>query len=168
MNNNKMQSPKIFPCLWLLSGAEEAAKFYTSIFENSKITNTTHHGKATAEMAGMAEGSVLTVSIELEGIEFMLLNGGTEYKINPSISFVVRCKDQAEIDRLWDALLDGGEAMACGWLTDKYGVAWQIVPAVLDQMMQDPDPNKLARVLEAILPMIKLDVATMIKAFEGR
>jgi predicted 3-demethylubiquinone-9 3-methyltransferase (glyoxalase superfamily) len=159
---------KITPCLWFDNQAEEAAKFYVSLFENSAMGAVTRYGKEGFEVHGRPEGSVLTVSFRLEGQEFTALNGGPHFKFSEAISFVVRCESQAEVDRYWDKLGDGGDqrAQQCGWLKDKYGVSWQIVPAALFEMMSGTDRIKSERVMRAVLRMKKLDVAALRRAYE--
>ena len=159
---------KITPCLWFDNQAEEAAKFYVSLFENSAMGGVTRYGKEGFEVHGRPEGSVLTVSFRLEGQEFTALNGGPHFKFSEAISFVVRCETQTEVDRYWDKLGDGGDqrAQQCGWLKDKYGVSWQIVPAALFEMMSGTDRIKSERVMRAVLQMKKLDVAALRRAYE--
>jgi predicted 3-demethylubiquinone-9 3-methyltransferase (glyoxalase superfamily) len=159
---------KITPCLWFDNQAEEAAKFYVSLFENSAMGAVTRYGKEGFEVHGRPEGSVLTVSFRLEGQEFTALNGGPHFKFSEAISFVVRCETQTEVDRYWDKLGDGGDqrAQQCGWLKDKYGVSWQIVPAALFEMMSGTDRIKSERVMRAVLRMKKLDVAALRRAYE--
>jgi predicted 3-demethylubiquinone-9 3-methyltransferase (glyoxalase superfamily) len=159
---------KITPCLWFDNQAEEAAKFYVSLFENSAMGAVTRYGKEGFEVHGRPEGSVLTVSFRLEGQEFTALNGGPHFKFSEAISFVVRCETQTEVDRYWDKLGDGGDqrAQQCGWLKDKYGVSWQIVPAALFEMMSGTNRIKSERVMRAVLQMKKLDVAALRRANE--
>ena len=159
---------KITPCLWFDNQAEEAAKFYVSLFENSAMGAVTRYGKEGFEVHGRPEGSVLTVSFRLEGQEFTALNGGPHFKFSEAISFVVRCETQTEVDRYWDKLGGGGDqrAQQCGWLKDKYGVSWQIVPAALFEMMSGTDRIKSERVMRAVLQMKKLDVAALRRAYE--
>jgi len=159
---------KITPCLWFDHQAEEAAKFYVSIFENSAIGVVSRYGKEGFEVHGRPEGSVMTVSFCLEGQEFTALNGGPHFKFTEAISFVVRCQTQAEIDRYWDNLGKGGDerAQLCGWLKDKYGVSWQIVPAALFEMMANVDGVKSERAMRAMLQMKKLDLAALRRAYE--
>jgi predicted 3-demethylubiquinone-9 3-methyltransferase (glyoxalase superfamily) len=154
---------KITPFLWFETQAEEAANFYTSIFKNSKITNVARYGGAGPGPAG----SVMTVSFELEGQAFTALNGGPEFSFTEAVSFFVNCADQGEVDELWQKLTEGGEEGPCGWLKDKYGLSWQIVPVALMEMMGDPDPEKAKRVTEAMLQMKKIDVPTLERAYEG-
>lgn len=154
----------ISPCLWFDSQAEDAARFYTSIFKNSRIKSISRYGDE-----GFGEkGKVMTVIFDLEGEEFMALNGGPVYTFSPATSFFVNCANQAEIDHLWSKLTDGGQEMQCGWLTDKFGVTWQIVPTALGAMMKDPDPEKVNRVTHAMLQMVKLDLGALQSAYEGK
>lgn len=159
---------KIAPFLWFDDKAEEAVKFYTSIFKNSKILAITRYDEVGAKAAGRPKGSVMTILFEIEGQEFTALNGGPVFTFSPAISFIVNCRTQKEIDRLWEKLSEGGNRDRCGWLKDKYGVSWQIVPNVLGKMLQDPDPKKSRRVMEAILKMNKIDIETLKRAYEGR
>ena len=153
---------KIGTCLWFDGRAEEAANFYLSIFKGGKLGSVARYGDA-----GPGEkGSVMTVTFEIEGREFMALNGGPLFQLTPAISFVVHCKDQEEIDQYWNKLLQGGAPQQCGWLTDKFGVSWQIVPAILGDLMQDEDQEKVKRVMQAMLKMVKLDVAALQHAYE--
>jgi len=160
---------KIAPCLWFDNNGEEAAKFYTSIFKNSKIKNIARYGDAAAQAAGRPKGSVLTVSFELDGQEFMALNGGPIFKLNEAVSFMVNVDNQDELDHYWNRLAEGGDpkAQQCGWLKDKFGVSWQIVPRMIAKMMSDPDPAKPNRVMQALLQMKKPDIRTLQKAYEG-
>jgi predicted 3-demethylubiquinone-9 3-methyltransferase (glyoxalase superfamily) len=160
---------KITPCLWFDNQAEEAAKFYVSLFNNSAIGAITRYGREGFEVHGRPEGSVLTVSFRIEGQEFTALNGGPHFKFSEAISFVVRCETQAEVDRYWNKLGEGGDERArqCGWLKDKYGVSWQIVPAALFEMMSAADGIKSERVMRAMLQMKKLDLAALRRAYEG-
>ncbi|MBI4725515.1 MAG: VOC family protein [Rhodomicrobium sp.] len=159
----------ITPCLWFDNQAEEAAKFYVSIFENSEIGAITRYGKEGFEVHGRPEGSALTVTFRLGEQEFTALNGGPHFKFNEAISFAVRCETQDEIDRYWEKLSEGGEekAQQCGWLKDKYGVSWQIVPAALSGMIGDADAAKSGRVMNALLQMKKLDLASLKRAYDG-
>ncbi len=153
---------KITPFLWFNHQAEEAARFYTSIFKNSRIVDVMRYTEAGPAPAGTA----MTVTFELDGQQFTALNGGPEFNFTEAISFFVNCETQDEVDRLWDALTDGGEPGPCGWLKDKYGVSWQIVPSVLNEMLQSGDPAKAKRVTEAVFQMKKLDIATLQQAYE--
>jgi predicted 3-demethylubiquinone-9 3-methyltransferase (glyoxalase superfamily) len=153
---------KIAPCLWFDGKAEEAMNFYTSIFKNSKVGNVTRYGEA-----GPGEnGSVMTATFEIEGQEFMALNGGPMFKFSPAISFIVLCKTQEEVDDFWAKLLKGGVPQQCGWLTDKFGGSWQIVPTILPEMLQDKDAEKTKRVMQAMLKMVKLDIKLLKQAYE--
>ena len=156
---------KITPCLWFDDNAEQAVKFYTSLFRNSKILQMTHYGEAGSNAAGRPKGSVMTITFRLDGQEFMALNGGPHFKFTPAISLMVNCETQAEIDEYWDKLSAGGAAQPCGWLTDKFGVSWQIVPAALAEMMGDDQAEKSERVMKAILDMQKLDLPTLQKVY---
>jgi predicted 3-demethylubiquinone-9 3-methyltransferase (glyoxalase superfamily) len=160
---------KIVPCLWFDTQAEEAVNLYISLFDNSKILNVTHYDEDSAKVSGQPAGSVLTVSFLLDGQEFMAMNGGPAFKFTEAVSFIVNCETQEEVDRLWDKLTaDGGEESQCGWLKDKYGLSWQIVPTALGEMLSDPDPVKAQRVMQAMLQMKKLDVAGLRRAYEER
>jgi len=154
---------RIRPFLWFDNKAEEAARFYTSIFKNSKIGTISRYGDAAAAAAGRPKGSVMTVTFQLDGEEFMALNGGPHFKFTEAISFVVSCETQKEIDDFWEKLTEGGEPGPCGWLKDKYGLSWQIVPAALDEWMKDAKAAE--RVMEAILKMKKLDIKTLKEAY---
>jgi predicted 3-demethylubiquinone-9 3-methyltransferase (glyoxalase superfamily) len=165
MNKTSMQ--KITPDLWFDNSAEEAAKFYTSIFKNSKIIHIAHYGEAAAKVSGRPKGTVMIVIFELEGQRFMALNGGPIFKFSPAISFLVNCETQEEVDELWEKLSEGGEKEQCGWLKDKYGVSWQIVPNALGEMLQDKDAKKSERVMEAMLQMKKIDIDSLKKAYAG-
>jgi predicted 3-demethylubiquinone-9 3-methyltransferase (glyoxalase superfamily) len=159
---------KIVTFFWLEGHAEEAADFYVSLFKDAKIVNTSYVSEAAAEMAGVKAGTVSTVDFELHGQNFTALNGGPFYKRTEATSILVACKDQAEIDKYWDALAKGGKVLSCGWLTDKWGITWQIVPESLDVMMRDSDTAKANRVSEAMLKMEgKLDLAELEKAYKG-
>jgi predicted 3-demethylubiquinone-9 3-methyltransferase (glyoxalase superfamily) len=159
---------KITPFLWFDSQAEEAARFYTSIFENSRILGTARYDEAAAKAAGRPVGSVLTVAFELAGQKFTALNGGPVFTFTEAISFVVNCETQAEVDHFWDKLSFGGQEVQCGWVKDRFGVSWQIVPTVLPEMLQDKDPEKAKRVMAAMLQMKKLSIEGLKKAYEGR
>lgn len=150
---------KITPCLWFENNAEEAARFYTSIFPDSSITGVLH---AKSDTPGNKEGDVLLVEFTLAGQKYQALNGGPHDKFNDAISLSVDCADQAEVDHYWDALIaGGGRPVQCGWLKDKYGLSWQIVPRRLTELLSDPDPAKAKRVMQAMLKMVKLDVAAL-------
>jgi len=156
--------PKITTFLWFDNQAEEAVNLYTSIFKNSKIKETSRYGEAGPGPAG----SVMVVNFELNGQEFTALNGGPNFKFTEAISFVVNCETQEEVDYLWEKLTDGGEEVQCGWLKDKFGLSWQIVPTKLGELMGDPDPVKAQRVTQAMLQMEKLDIAGLQLAYEGK
>jgi predicted 3-demethylubiquinone-9 3-methyltransferase (glyoxalase superfamily) len=161
---------KIIPCLWFDNKAEEAVTFYASVFKNSKIGDVTRYGKEGYEIHRREAGSVLTVEFEIEGQKFVALNGGPVFKFNEAISFQVRCETQKEIDFYWEKLSEGGDKQAqqCGWLKDKYGVSWQIVPIVLGKMLQDKDTKKSDRVMKALLQMRKLDIMALMRAYEEK
>jgi predicted 3-demethylubiquinone-9 3-methyltransferase (glyoxalase superfamily) len=155
---------KITPFLWFDNQAEDAANFYVSIFKNSKIGTIARYGAA----GPRPKGSVMIVQFELEGQEFTALNGGPMFKFNESVSFVVNCETQDEVDYYWEKLLQGGKESQCGWLKDKFGLSWQIVPTEFIKMMQDKDPVKTERLMKAMLQMVKLDIATLKEAYEGK
>ncbi|MFA5105348.1 MAG: VOC family protein [Candidatus Micrarchaeia archaeon] len=155
-------------CLWFDHNAEQAAKFYTSIFKGSKILSVSRYGDSGAEVSGMEKGSVLTVSFRLNGQEFMALNGGPVFKFSPAVSFVVKCKGQKEIDYFWKKLSSGGKVVECGWLTDKFGVSWQVVPASLDKLTGGRDAKRAERVMSALLKMKKLDIKKLEAAYKGK
>ena len=155
--------PKISPFLWFDTQAEEAAKFYTSIFKNSKITSVNRYGEA----GPGPKGSVMTVAFELDGEEFTALNGGPQYQFTHAISFVVNCKDQDEVDYYWDKLGEGGNEVQCGWLTDKFGLSWQIVPDGLVDYIAGDDEEGSQRAMEAMFQMKKLDINELRRAYEG-
>lgn len=152
--------PKITPCLWFDTQAEDAARLYTSIFPNSRILGISHYGKA----GPRPEGMVLTVEIELDGQRFAALNGGPEFTFDEAISFQIYCDTQEEVDEYWNRLSEGGEQGPCGWVKDRFGVSWQIVPTRLIELMNDPDPEKSDRVVRAMLEMKKLDIAALDEA----
>ena len=155
--------PRISPFLWFDTQAEEAARFYVSIFKNSKIVKIARYGEA----GPGPKGSVMTVAFELEGQEFIALNGGPQFKFTEAISFSVNCQTQKEVDEFWQKLSQGGEEGPCGWLKDKYGLSWQINPVVLGEMLSDPDPKKSKRVMEAMLKMKKISNEGLKRAYEG-
>ena len=154
---------RIEPCLWFDGQAEEAAAWYVSIFRNARVLSTTHYGEGMPRPAG----SVLTVRFELDGETFLALNGGPEQAFTPAVSFIVPCDSQAEIDHYWPRLSEGGQPMACGWLQDRYGVTWQIVPRVLTEMVTGGDTAAAQRVLQALMPMVKLDLTALQRAYDG-
>lgn len=156
---------KITPCLWFDNNAEEAAEFYTSIFKNSKILTQSKYGEEGQEVTGQKPGAVMTVEFEIEGQRFTALNGGPIFKFNEAVSFVIDCKDQKEVDYFWDKLLaGGGQESVCGWLKDRFGVSWQVVPEILPRLLRDPDQKKSGRVMKAMLKMVKLDVEKLKEA----
>lgn len=157
---------KITPFMWFDSQAEEAAKFYTGIFKNAEITTITHYGEAGKEIHGRPPGSVMTVGFELEGQNFTAINGGPVFKFTPAISFVISCDTQDEIDYYWNKLSVGGEpaAQQCGWLADKYGASWQVVPRLLMELLTDEDEARADRAMGAILQMKKIDIETLKRA----
>jgi len=163
------QIHKITPCLWFDHQAEEAAAFYTAIFRNSKIGRIARFGEAGREIHGKPPGTVMTVAFELDGQTFTALNGGPDFKFNEAISLQVNCESQEEIDYYWGKLGAGGDekAQQCGWLKDKYGVSWQIIPTVLSDMASDPNPEKSGRVMEAMLKMKKINLADLKRAYAG-
>jgi len=154
---------QITPFLWFDDNAEEATNFYTSIFKNSKILSIKRYGDA----GPGPKGSVMTTSFELDGQEFVALNGGPRFKFTEAISFVVKCETQDDVDYYWDKLLEGGQPQACGWLKDKFGLSWQIVPNAFFKLVGDSDPEKVSRVMQAMLGMIKFDVAKLQEAYDG-
>jgi predicted 3-demethylubiquinone-9 3-methyltransferase (glyoxalase superfamily) len=152
---------KITPFLWFDGKAEEAMNFYISIFKNSKVVSITRYGEA----GPGPKGSVMTAAFQINGQEFVALNGGPQFTFSPAISFVVNCETQQEVDELWEKLSEGGEKQVCGWLKDKYGLSWQVVPTVLPEMLQDKDPEKANRVMQAMLQMGKIDIKTLKQAY---
>jgi predicted 3-demethylubiquinone-9 3-methyltransferase (glyoxalase superfamily) len=156
---------KISPCLWFKDEAEEAAKFYVSLLPGSRVDRVQ---KNVVDSPGGKAGTVLMVDFTLAGQHFLALNGGMQVEYTHAISFSVDCADQTEVDRLWDGLSNGGSVVQCGWLRDRYGVSWQIVPTVLPKMLADPDPAKAQRVMQAMLQMIKLDIEGLRKAYDGK
>ncbi len=158
---------KITTFLWYDDKAEEAANFYVSIFKNSRIGKISRYSDAGQEVHGRAAGSVMVVTFELDGREFSALNGGPHFKFTEAISLMVNCESQKEVDELWEKLSAGGEKSQCGWLKDKYGLSWQIVPTALGEMMSDKDTRKAARVMKAMLQMQKLDITKLEQAYAG-
>lgn len=154
---------KISTCLWFEDQAEEAAKFYTSVFHDSRILDVARYGEGGPGPAGQA----ITSEFEIEGHRFLALNGGTAANFTEAVSFVVDCADQEEVDRYWTALTDGGAESQCGWLTDRYGVSWQIIPSVLGSLLAGPDPEGSQRAMQAMLGMRKLDIAQLQNAYDG-
>ena len=161
-----MPKQKITPFLWFNTQAQEAVNFYLSIFKDAKIINTTRYGEAGAEISRMVKGSIMTIAFELYGQEFIALNGGPQFKFTEAISFIINCDTQEEIDELWEKLSEGGEKGPCGWLKDKYGFSWQVVPSMLDAMLQDENPEKSERVMSAILQMGKFDIKKLQEAYQ--
>jgi predicted 3-demethylubiquinone-9 3-methyltransferase (glyoxalase superfamily) len=160
---------KITPFLWFDNQAEEAAKFYTSVFKSSKIGRILRYDEASAKAAGRPAGSVLTVEFEIEGQKFTALNGGPQFKFNESISFVVNCKTQEEVDYFWEKLTaGGGQEVECGWLRDKFGLSWQVTPTVLIDMLNDKDPKKAGRVMKAMMQMQKIEINKLKAAYAGK
>ena len=164
-NETQTNIQKITPHLWFEDNAEEAAKFYTSIFKNSRVIDITYYGESAAEVSGRPKGTAMTVTFELEGQQFVALNGGPIFKFSPAISFLVSCETQQEVDDLWEKLSEGGKQEQCGWLKDKFGISWQIVPNILGKMIHDKDVNKSERVIKAFLQMKKLDIQNLQKAY---
>ena len=162
-----IRGQRIGVCLWFDHQGEEAAKFYVSIFQNSRIGRVTHYDEEGSRAAGRPKGSVMTVAFELDGQEFMALNGGPVFTFTEAISLVVNCATQDEVDAYWSKLSTGGQEVQCGWLKDRFGVSWQVVPTILPEMLQDNDPEKSKRVMAAMLKMIKLDIPTLKKAYAG-
>jgi predicted 3-demethylubiquinone-9 3-methyltransferase (glyoxalase superfamily) len=160
--SNEMQ--KITPFLWFDGKAEEAANLYVSIVKNSKIVSVTRYGEA----GPGPKGTVMIVKFQLDGQEFLALNGGPQFTFSPAVSFVVNCQTQQEVDELWEKLSAGGEKLKCGWLRDKYGLSWQIVPTVLGELMQDKDSEKSKRVMKAMLQMEKIDIKGLKQAYDGK
>jgi predicted 3-demethylubiquinone-9 3-methyltransferase (glyoxalase superfamily) len=153
---------KITPFLWFNGQAEEAARLYTSVIKNSKIGRVARYGEA----GPGPKGTVMSVTFQLDGQEFIALNGGPQFTFTPAVSFLVSCETQEEVDRLWEKLSEGGRKDRCGWLQDKYGLSWQIVPSVLGKMLQDSDPQKSQRVMKAMLQMDKLDIGRLEAAYK--
>ncbi|MFC0399917.1 VOC family protein [Paraburkholderia rhizosphaerae] len=155
---------RIATCFWFDGQAEEAAKFYVSVFRDGRITDVMYYNDAVPSKAGR----VLSVSFEIEGRQFIGLNGGPQFTFTPAISLFVKCETQAEVDELWTRLLEGGTPQQCGWLTDRFGISWQIVPTVLGKMLRDADRAKSTRVMEAMMGMVKLDIAGLENAYAGK
>ncbi len=160
---------KITPFLWFDSQAEEAASFYTAIFKNSRITGITRYSEEGAQASGRPKGTVMTVTFQLEGQEFVALNGGPHFRFSEAVSFFVNCESQAEVDYYWEKLSAGGDPQAqqCGWLKDKYNLSWQVVPIVLMKLLSDPDPEISRRVMKAMLKMKKIEIEPLKRAAEG-
>jgi predicted 3-demethylubiquinone-9 3-methyltransferase (glyoxalase superfamily) len=155
---------KITPCLWFDSQAEEAAKFYASVFKNSKIGKISHYGKEGFEIHGRTAGTVMTVEFEIDGQKFVALNGGPHFRFNEAVSFQVHCDSQQEIDYFWSKLGEGGQEQPCGWLKDKFGLSWQVIPKALPEMLMDENSDKAQRVMRSMLQMRKIDLAALERA----
>jgi predicted 3-demethylubiquinone-9 3-methyltransferase (glyoxalase superfamily) len=159
---------RITPFLWFDDQAEEAAKFYVSIFKNSRIASIARYDEEAAQASGRPKGSVMTVAFELDGQEFVALNGGPLFKFTEAISLVVNCETQEEVDHFWEKLSAGGQEVQCGWLKDRFGVSWQVVPIILSEMLHDKDPEKSKRVMAAMLKMKKMSIEALKKTYDGR
>lgn len=158
---------KITPNLWFDGQAEEAVNFYVSVFKDAKIGKTSRYSKESAAVSGMPEGTAMTIEFELNGQKFLALNGGPYFKFTEAISFIINCETQEEVDHFWDKLTgEGGEPSRCGWLKDKYGLSWQVVPSALSRLMSGGDPAKSGRVMQALMKMNKLDIATLQQAYD--
>ncbi|HEY7113776.1 MAG TPA: VOC family protein [Thermoanaerobaculia bacterium] len=155
---------KITPFLWFDANAEEAVAFYTSIFHNSRTVSVSRYGDA----GPGPKGQVMVMKFEIEGQEFIALNGGPQFHFTEAVSFVVNCKDQKEVDSYWDRLAASGQPVQCGWLRDKFGLSWQVTPTILGELMADKDPKKASRVMQAMLKMVKIDIAGLKAAYEGK
>jgi len=162
-----IDTQKIMPCLWYDTEAEDAAKFYCSVFENSKINSISRYGKEGLEIHGRPAGSVMAVEFELEGQKFVGLNGGPHFIFDEAVSFQIHCKTQDEVDNFWGRLTEGGKEGPCGWLKDRFGLSWQVVPDILPKMLMDTDPQKSQRVTKAFLQMKKFDIAALERAYAG-
>lgn len=158
---------KITPFLWYDNNAEEAANYYVSVFKNSRVKNVTRYEEEGAKASGRPAGSVMTVEFELDGQDFTALNGGPHFKFTEAVSFVVNCETQEEVDYFWDKLLEGGTESQCGWLKDKYGLSWQVVPTILSKLFEGKDSEKSKRVMQAMLQMKKIDIEALKRAAEG-
>lgn len=160
---------KITPFLWFNGAAESAAKFYISIFANSRIVTTSRYDESSAKASGQPEGSVMIVEFELDGQKFTAINGGPHFQMSGAVSFVIDCETQQEVDHFWNHLAEGGpvEAQQCGWVRDRFGVTWQVVPTVLPKLLGDPDPAKAQRTMQAMLTMKKFDIAGLQRAHDG-
>jgi predicted 3-demethylubiquinone-9 3-methyltransferase (glyoxalase superfamily) len=159
---------KLAPCLWFDTEGEDAAKFYVSIFKNSKINHVSYYSKEGFDIHGKKAGTVMVVDFELDGQPFIALNGGPQFKFDEAVSFQIYCEDQKEIDHFWSKLTAGGSEVACGWLKDKYGLSWQVVPAELMEMLRGPDSDKVQRVTKAFMQMKKFDIAKLREAYQGK
>jgi predicted 3-demethylubiquinone-9 3-methyltransferase (glyoxalase superfamily) len=160
----QMTATRITPCLWFDSQAEEAAKFYASVFKNSKIGKISHYGKEGFEVHGRKAGTVMTVEFEIEGLKFVALNGGPHFQFNEAVSFQIHCETQAEIDHFWSKLTEGGKEQPCGWVKDRFGLSWQVIPNALPQMLMDENSEKAQRVMKSMLQMRKIDLDALKRA----
>ncbi len=158
---------KITPCLWFNDQAEDAVDYYLSTFKNAKILKMTRYNAAGAEVSGRPQGSIMTIQFQLDGQEFVALNGGPEFTFSLATSFIINCKTQEEVDTFWDKLSESGKIMPCGWVTDKFGVTWQVVPTILSELLSDPDPIKAEKVMKAMLKMEKIDIQILKAAYES-
>lgn len=158
--------PRITPCLWFNSNAEEAVQFYLSVFPNSRIVQIARYSAEVSKVAGFPEGAVMTVAFELDGCPFLALNGGPQYSFSAAISHIIHCDSQEEIDHYWDKLSEGGNPSQCGWLDDKFGVTWQVVPTAMTELMNKGDAVRTAQMMEALMPMTKLDTKTLREAYD--
>lgn len=159
---------RISPCLWFDNQADEAAKFYVSIFKNSKVGKIAHYDAASSKASGQPEGSVMTVAFELDGTEFLGLNGGPQFKFSEATSFIIYCESQREVDDFWEKLSKGGQPLGCGWVKDRFGLCWQVTPTVLPQLLTDKDSAKASRVMQAMLQMTKIDIEKLQEAAKGK
>ncbi len=164
----QIAAKKLTPCLWFDTQAEEAAKFYVSVFKNSKITSISRFPDAGQDVHGKPAGSVMVVAFEIDGQPFTALNGGPQFKFDEAVSFQVACDNQEEIDYFWSKLSEGGQEGPCGWLKDKFGLSWQVFPSALPKWLMDPDKARPARVMNAFMKMKKLDIAAIERAYEGK
>jgi predicted 3-demethylubiquinone-9 3-methyltransferase (glyoxalase superfamily) len=160
---------RISPCLWFNDQAEDAASFYTLIFSNSRILRVMRYDGDASQASGRPKGSVMTVTFQLEGQEFVALNGGPHFKLTEAVSFIVRCGSQEEVDYYWEKLSEGGneKAQQCGWLKDQFGLSWQVVPSLLYELLNDPDAERSHRVMKAMLQMKKIDIQALLRAYDG-
>lgn len=159
---------KITPCLFFNGNAEKAVKFYVSVFKNSKILLVTHYGESGAKASGQPKGSIMTISFQLDGQKFMALHGGSHFKFSPAISFMANCKTQKEIDSLYKKLGKGGQILPCSWITDQFGISWQIVPTFIEKIWHDKDNERVDRVMNEVFKMKKLDIKTLQKAYQQK
>ena len=157
---------KITPCLWFDNQAEEAVHFYCSIFKDAQIKTVNRYDEAGSKVSGKPAGSVMTMNFELHGQEYLALNGGPHFKFSEAVSFIVNCETQEEVDHFWNKLSEGGQEQQCGWLKDKFGLSWQIVPTILPELLSSGEPEKARRVMEAMLTMIKIDIESLRRAYE--